>query len=140
MSFDSICEYFLYHLPYAIMYGMTSDTYWEETDPINYWAYRQKHSLEQEEELKLINLTAWLSGKYNLIAIASSMSKDVSYPEEPFPIALNEFEAKQRAETEMDKEQKKIQAMYDSQLLNLAKRLQQDTEQQEEKEIAIERG
>lgn len=142
MSFDSICEYFLYHLPYAIMYGMASNTYWEETDPLNYWAYRQKHILEQDEKLHLINLTTWLSGKYNLIAIASSMSKDVTYPEEPFPIALNEAEAKQREEIEMDKEQKRIQATYDSQLFNLAKKFKYEKEatENEKKELIIERG
>lgn len=70
-------------LPLAIRVGVGYSEFWDMT-PFIIKLYVDKQNKKREYEEQRLNTTAWLTGLYVKVAIGSSLSSDVDYPDTPF--------------------------------------------------------
>lgn len=78
---SSYTEFYLNVLfPSAIMFGMTSEQFWED-DPQLYWSYqifyKRKLELEQQQTLEYIKYSSWLNGNMNFTAHSLSLANSL---------------------------------------------------------------
>lgn len=62
---------------------MNENSYWNDSDPTVFWAYREafliKEKAKSKEQFHSINQSAWLSGLYIKSAIASAFDSQNQY-------------------------------------------------------------
>lgn len=86
-------------------------TFWKLNPRIMY-AYQDAYIEKREQEMKMMDISAYYNGMYTLQAIASCFNKDAKYPEKPYLIKKEEEKSEEQEELT---EEQKIQ--YQKQLL-----------------------
>lgn len=97
-EYSSYTDFYYKELfPSAILYGMSSQEFWEG-EPQLYWAYRfsfeKKIELESKEKEIMLKTSAWLNGKCNEIALEVALNNAFSKSKKTFPTYKEMFEEK----------------------------------------------
>lgn len=82
-------EFYIQELfPSAIMFGMSSEEFWEQ-DPQLYWSYRTFYLKQKEQEaraqMETIKYTAWLNGQLSYIGVATALNNAFSKTKHDYP-------------------------------------------------------
>lgn len=89
--------------PYYLAIGMSPEQFWDQ-DPWLTMAYRQAHELKNEQH----NQEMWVQGLYVYEAfgvvihnaLKKKGDKPLEYPEEPFPLTIEEKERRESRDRE----------------------------------------
>lgn len=87
-------------LPAAIRFGIPVSEFWN-LNPKYMMMHQDNYIREKEEELKMIDVSAYYNGMYIQSAIACNFSKKVKYPKKPLSFKNEE---KKRIEQMSDEE------------------------------------
>lgn len=69
-------------LPAALRFGIQLDVFWN-LNPKYMYMYQDEYIREKEEQMKLLDVSAYYQGLYVQQAIASCFSKKAKYPKLP---------------------------------------------------------
>lgn len=72
-------------LPAALRFGISMDVFWT-LNPKYMYLYQSEYVREKEEQIKLLDVSAYYNGLYVQQAIASCFSKKAKYPQKPFSL------------------------------------------------------
>lgn len=90
---------------------MSEKQYFDSSDYLLFWAYRQAFIDNLREKTEHDNFIAWLSGKYIQSAVGSLLSKENEYMDEPIQLFSKHLSEKQKRE-ELIKQDQKIKSHY----------------------------
>lgn len=72
-------------LPAALRFGIPVDVFWD-LNPKYMYMYQEEYIREKEEQIKLLDVSAYYQGLYVQQAIASCFSKKAKYPKKPLSL------------------------------------------------------
>lgn len=85
MKYNSYTDFYLQELfPSAIMFGMSSEDFWEN-DPKLYWAYRTFYLKQKEIEIEQLRYNAWLQGSMNYMGVSMALNNAFSKQKLKYP-------------------------------------------------------
>lgn len=115
-----MAEFYIQELfPSAIMFGMSSDEFWEQ-DPKLYWAYRtfylKQKEIENKEKIELIKYEAWLNGNFTYTATSTALNNAFSKQKRKFPTYDEVFEKEQNTKKKKSTNEinKQVQAEFNA--------------------------
>lgn len=72
--------------PAAVRFNIPYDTFWN-LNPRIMEIYQDKYISQIEEQRDMMNLSAWLQGQYQVLAISTALNgKKCKYPDKPFEL------------------------------------------------------
>lgn len=92
-------------LPAALRYGISMDVFWN-LNPKYMYMYQKEYIREKEEQIKLMDISAYYNGMYVQQAIAACFSKNAKYPKKPLLFEKEFIKSEQFEEQELTEEQK----------------------------------